>query len=87
MVWTEVVGHVGSFLSSVTFIPQVYKAWKSKSVGDLSSTTIFIVSLSTLVWLTYGIFNDPPLWPVIICNGFIFVLSLVLHYFKFAFKK
>ncbi|MFN8265201.1 MAG: SemiSWEET family transporter [Chitinophagaceae bacterium] len=85
MNWIDIVGHFGSFLSSVTFIPQVYKAWKSKSVGDLSIYTILIVTVSTLVWLVYGI--GYMLWPVIICNAFICLLSFVLLYFKFTFKK
>ena len=85
--WVEVVGLFGSFLSSITFVPQVYKAWRSKSVGDLSIYTILIVSSSTLVWLVYGFFNNPLLLPVVLCNGFIFLLSLVLLYFKISFKK
>ena len=85
--WVEVVGLFGSFLSSITFVPQVYKAWRSKSVGDLSIYTILIVSSSTLVWLVYGFCNNPLLLPVVLCNGFIFLLSLVLLYFKISFKK
>ena len=85
MTWIEVVGHTGAFLSSITFIPQVYKAWQSKSVGDLSLAMMLIVFTSTLVWLVYGVSLD--LWPVIICNGIIAVLSLLLIYFKFSFKK
>ena len=46
----EFIGHVGAFLSSVTFIPQVYKVWKTKSVNDLSLTMMFIVKTSTIVW-------------------------------------
>lgn len=85
MSWIEIVGHTGAFLSSITFIPQVYKAWKSKSVGDLSLAMMLIVFSSTLVWLVYGVKLN--LWPVIICNGIIAVLSLLLIYFKFSFKK
>jgi MtN3 and saliva related transmembrane protein len=87
MSWVEAVGLFGSFLSSITFMPQVYKAWQSKSVGDLSVYTILIVVTSTIVWLIYGIFNDPLLLPVVLCNGIICVLALVLLYFKFTFKK
>ncbi len=87
MNWVEAVGLSGSFLSSITFIPQVYKAWQSRSVGDLSIYTILIVTTSTVVWLIYGIFNNPLLLPVVLCNGFIFLLSLVLLYFKLTFKK
>jgi len=85
MSWIEAVGHTGAFLSSITFMPQVYKAWQSKSVGDLSLAMMVIVFTSTLVWLVYGV--NLNLWPVIICNGIIAVLSLMLIYFKFAFKK
>jgi MtN3 and saliva related transmembrane protein len=85
MTWIEVAGHTGAFLSSITFIPQVIKAWKSKSVGDLSLAMMIIVFTSTLVWLVYGISLN--LMPVIICNGIIAVLSLLLVYFKFTFKK
>lgn len=85
MTWIEVAGHAGAFLSSITFIPQVYKAWQSKSVGDLSIAMMFIVFSSTLVWLVYGVSLN--LLPVIICNSIIAILSLLLIYFKFSFKK
>ena len=83
----EFFGLFGSLLSSITFVPQVYKAWKSKSIGDLSIYKILIVTLSTVVWLIYGAFHDPILLPVVSCNAFICLLSLVLLYFKFTFKK
>ena len=85
MTWIEVAGHAGAFLSSITFIPQVYKAWQSKSVGDLSLTMIVIVFTSTLVWLIYGV--NLNLLPVILCNSIMAVLTLILLYFKFTFKK
>ncbi|WP_051052749.1 SemiSWEET family sugar transporter [Fulvivirga imtechensis] len=85
MDWIEIVGHLGALLSSITFIPQVYKVYKSKSVGDLSLYMMLIVFSSTLVWLVYGIALT--LWPVILANGFICFLSTLLIYFKFAFAK
>lgn len=85
MDWTEVVGLIASALSSLTFMPQVYKAWKTKSVGDLSFTMIFIVFFSTIIWLVYGIGRN--LLPVIICNGIICILSMVLIYFKMTFPE
>ena len=83
--WIEFVGLVGAFLSSVTFIPQVYKVWKTKSVNDLSLTMMFIVFTSTLVWLVYGV--ALMLWPVILANSIIGFLSSMLIYFKFSYSK
>ena len=81
----EMVGHLGSLLSSITFMPQVYKTWKSKSAGDLSLLMMGIVVTSTIVWLIYGIGLN--LLPVIICNSIICVLSLLLIFFKLTFKS
>ena len=85
MNWIEVVGLVGAFLSSITFIPQVYKAWQSKSVGDLSLTMILIVFTSTIVWIVYGV--SLTLWPVILCNSIMAGLTMLLIYFKLTFKN
>jgi MtN3 and saliva related transmembrane protein len=84
MNWIEVTGLLGAFLSSITFIPQVYKTWRTKKVGDLSLTMILIVWISTLVWLVYGIRLG--LVPVILCNAVICVLSSLLIYFKCTYK-
>lgn len=88
MNWDQIiewVGLFGAFLSSVTFIPQVWLAWKTKSVGDLSLGMLLIVFTSVIVWLVYGIYLK--LLPVIIANSIIFILSLVLLYFKSTFPK
>lgn len=84
MDYIQLAGHVGAFLSSVTFIPQVYRVWKTKSANDLSMTMMVIVFISTVIWLVYGV--ALMLWPVILANSVIAVLSLMLIYFKLTFK-
>ncbi|MFY7652982.1 MAG: SemiSWEET family sugar transporter [Chitinophagaceae bacterium] len=85
MPFIEIVGLFGAFLSAITFIPQVWLAYKTKSVGDLSWGMLWIVFTSVIVWLVYGIAKQ--LLPVIIANGIILVLSIVLLYFKYSFGK
>ncbi|MEQ8425044.1 MAG: SemiSWEET family transporter [Cyclobacteriaceae bacterium] len=85
MDWIQIAGHTGAFLSAITFAPQVYKAWKTKSVGDLSMAMILIVFTSTIVWLIYAFALN--LWPVIIANTVICILVVVLILFKMTFKK
>ena len=81
----ELIGHAGAFLTSVTFIPQVYKVWQTKSVNDLSITMLFIILTSTIVWLVYAF--ALMLWPVILANSIVFILDIMLIYFKFAYTK
>jgi MtN3 and saliva related transmembrane protein len=85
MDWIEITGLTGSALSSITFIPQVVQAWKTKRVSDLSMGMMLILFSSTVIWLVYGFSRG--LLPVIICNAIICVLSLVLIYFKLTFPK
>ena len=85
MDWIEVIGLFGSLLSSITFIPQVVQTWKTKSVSDLNLTMLLIIVLSTIIWLVYG-FGRGAL-TVIIANAIIFILSIILVYFKFTFPK
>jgi MtN3 and saliva related transmembrane protein len=81
----ELIGLLGALLSSITFIPQVVRTWQIKSAGDLSMGMLLIVFTSTIVWLIYGFALN--LLPVIIANGIIFLLSLMLIYFKIKFKR
>jgi len=85
MNWIEFTGYFGSFLTAITFVPQVYKSWQSKSVGDLSVWMILIVITSTVVWLIYAFAIRSG--PVIVANTIVFVLTLVLLYFKIRFKR
>lgn len=81
----EYIGYFGSFLTAITFIPQVYKSWQTKSVGDLSGWMVAIVITSAIVWLVYAFAISSG--PVIVANTVVLVLTLVLLYLKFRFRK
>jgi len=82
----ELIGYIGSFLTSVIYLPQVYQAWKTKSVRDVSIWMVILALISTLVWLVYG-FGINNGGPIIVANFVVFSLTLLLLYFKVIFKK
>jgi MtN3 and saliva related transmembrane protein len=81
--WREYLGMVGVVTGSMTFVPQVYQAWVTKSVGDLSIWMILILLLNVSIWLIYGITGKDR--PMILANIIIMSLSLALLYFKLTF--
>lgn len=85
MAFPELLGYLGAILSSITFVPQVWHAWKTKSVGDLSIWMIIILLGNVSTWLTYGILLG--LRPVIVANSIILFLAILMLYFKLSFKK
>lgn len=79
------LGILAGILTTVSFLPQVMKTWKSRSAKDLSLGIFLIFSLGIALWLVYGILiND---LPVILANMVTLVLSLTLLFFKFRFKQ
>ena len=75
----EILGLVAGTLSCITFVPQIFKTWKSKSVKDISVTSFMIVVTSTLIWLVYGIWKELPsviLTNVVVCISAVIMLHL-----------
>ena len=85
MEWIDYVGLFGASLSALTFVPQVYKAWQSRSVGDLSMWMILILLGNVSTWLFYGIVKND--LAIMIANSIILFLSLLMLYFKLTFRK
>ena len=61
------LGLTAGTLTTIAFIPQIAKAWLSKSTGDLSWGMVIIFSTGVLLWLIYGIWIDS--LPVILANA------------------
>ena len=52
--WT-LIGLIAATLTMFSFIPQIIKAIKTKSVKDVSPITLFQLSLGVVLWIIYGI--------------------------------
>jgi len=81
----NIVGAAGGIVSSVTFLPQVVKIWKTKSAKDLSMGTLLFLVLNVSLWLLYGILTN--LYPIIITNGIVLSMVFTMIYFKLTFKE
>ena len=83
MKWRDYLGYVGVVTGSLTFVPQVWMAWKTRSVGDLSIWMLLILLTNVVIWLIYGITGKDK--AMIMANSIILVLSLLMLYFKLTF--
>ena len=84
MDYNQILGLIAGGLTTVAFLPQVIKTWKSKSAKDLSLAMFFVFALGTLLWLIYGIIIQQ--LPIILANSITLALASVLLYFKLRFK-
>ncbi|MBU1229462.1 MAG: SemiSWEET transporter [Proteobacteria bacterium] len=58
--WVEYIGLTAGTLTTAAYLPQVYKTWRTKAVGDISLTMYTSMTLGILLWLVYGIFIKAP---------------------------
>ena len=85
MLLENFIGTAGGIVSSVTFLPQVIKIWKTKSAKDLSMMTLFFLILNVSLWLTYGLLKTD--FPLIITHSIVLTMILIMVYFKLKFKE
>jgi len=78
------LGLIAAALTTVAFIPQVVKIWKSRHTLDISLGMFSIFSVGVFLWLLYGIQLDA--LPIILSNGITLVLSLTILVFKLRYK-
>lgn len=76
----ELVGYLAAFFTTIAFIPQAYKVFKTNQTKDLSLSLFIIFSLGVLMWLIYGLLLNSI--PMTIANTITLLLSLYILYKK-----
>ncbi|MBX2914790.1 MAG: SemiSWEET family sugar transporter [Cyclobacteriaceae bacterium] len=80
----KILGLVAGFLTTVAFIPQVVKTWRSKSARDLSLVMFSLFCAGVFLWMIYGFMINE--LPVILWNIITLMLALIILFFKLRFK-
>lgn len=52
---TEVIGLVAATLTTLSFIPQCWRIFKTRKVDDISLSMYLIFFVGILLWLLYGL--------------------------------
>ena len=80
----EWLGVAAGTLTTLSFVPQVVKAWRTKSVEDLSLWMLLAFNGGITLWLTYGILTDKP--SIIFANAITLALALTLLGLKLKYR-
>ena len=72
-----ILGLVAGTLTTLSFLPQLLKAWKSRSTHDISIGMFLLLAVGIMLWIVYGIVTADV--PVIVANAVTLVfVSLIL---------
>ena len=78
------IGFFAAFCTTIAFVPQAIKVYKSKSTKDISLYMFLIFTIGVLSWLIYGIIISN--LPVILANAVTLALSLFILIYKLRYK-
>ncbi|MDX9858415.1 MAG: SemiSWEET transporter [candidate division Zixibacteria bacterium] len=79
-----IIGFLAGTLTTVSFLPQLVKAWRTRSTGDISLAMYVVFVLGVFLWLVYGIFLAS--LPVIAANAITLVIAIVILLLKIRYR-
>jgi len=82
---TTALGMTAATLTTVSFVPQLTKVWRTKSADDLSYGMFSVLSLGILLWLVYGLLQRD--LPLITANGITLMLSVAILLLKRRYRR
>jgi MtN3 and saliva related transmembrane protein len=78
------VGYIAGTLTTISFVPQVIKAWKMRETRDLSLAMLVLFAVGVFLWILYGLWTG--FLPIIAANVMTFLLILVLLFLKLRYR-
>ncbi len=78
MNYVNIIGFTAGTLTTIAFVPQVIKIWKTKSAKDISLGMFVILCTGIILWVVYGILVKS--LPVVVANAttLVFTLSILV---------
>jgi MtN3 and saliva related transmembrane protein len=70
----DVIGSVAAFFTTIAFVPQVVKIWRSRSANDISLPMYVVFTIGVAIWLVYGLLLGA--MPIIVANCVTLLLAI-----------
>lgn len=81
----NLIGQIAGMLTTLAFLPQVWRVWKTRSVTDISLGMYLIFVCGLVLWIIYGFMQNA--WPVILANVATLVLASAVLIMKIIFGR
>ena len=83
--YIEFFGFLAALLTTIAFLPQLYKTWKTKSAGDVSLIMLILFIIGLFCWIIYGLKINSI--PILVANIITFIFNLSILILKITYSK
>lgn len=77
---TEIIGYLAAFLTTASFLPQVFKALKTGDTSGISLIMYLMLIGGVILWLIYGILLQNKI--IILSNSITTILAVIVLLIK-----
>ncbi|MCC5650871.1 SemiSWEET transporter [Nostoc sp. XA013] len=71
-------------MTTISFLPQMFKTWRTKSAKDVSMVTLITFIIGVFLWLIYGIYLQA--LPIILANSVTLFFNLIILWLKIKYR-
>jgi MtN3 and saliva related transmembrane protein len=82
---TTIVGAIASVLTTLSFLPQLFKMIRTKKAQDISYYMLAVLFAGGILWIVYGTLKAD--WIIIISNCVSTLINIVSSFFSFKYKN
>lgn len=83
-IFINAIGLLAGLLTTIAFVPQVLKIYRTKSGRDISARMFTMFSIGIAMWLYYGVLLQS--LPIILANAVTLVLTLTIIALKIRYS-
>ena len=83
--YIDLFGFLAALLTTIAFLPQLYKTWKTKSADDVSLIMLIVFLTGLIFWIIYGFQINSV--PILIANIITFIFNLSILILKITYSK
>ena len=83
--YIDLFGFLAALLTTIAFLPQLYKTWKTKSADDVSLIMLILFIIGLLFWIIYGLKINSI--PILVANIITFIFNFSILILKITYRE
>ena len=83
--YEDLFGFSAALLTTIAFLPQLYKTWTTKSAEDVSLIMLILFITGLICWIIYG--SRINSIPILVANVVTFIFNFSILILKISYNK
>ncbi len=83
--YIDLFGFLAALLTTIAFLPQLFKTWQTKSADDVSLVMLILFITGLFCWIIYGLKIHSI--PILVANIITFIFNFSILILKISYRK